>query len=1552
MALEYNKDYWQKSKTLTSWQLSTFKERKNAVILFNSAQKRISRKVPDAAAYGDLLSGKKAFADEVVRKKPKSKSDFDLTRNGAVLEVGDVDDVALVNQVLKEVNNQKQVEFLQLYYDCYMNNTNSDAQWRLGNILGSLKGRNLTDSAFGEIVHGSIPSRSNMSYTFPWNYVNEVGVAEKGIRTYSSLGFPPYKFGSSVNLGQSTNKMEKLIQQNSAKPTFDQDAFKLTREDFTFRDVGMKSLSDWINYLQYIAEGATGIVSTYLTEWDLSVYIQEGLMLPKVNGGPMDVYLNYRIKQDNPLADQGTQRYIDDRALSFNVCGSAVSKLFYDCTKNWRPSDFPLSAWWMPYLKDRDWKLAETEIGDFKIQYMSFYDDLVVSFPYASQTDLREIFKHQDYIGFIARAANTMDIPYWSAFYSSESDGTTNIDVKLRNMLTAVAGCDYGVATSTGKDLNYLKAVARKECILNGGYYGGPSTVDQNGGMYGRTMMDNLLNTESTDSAETMLSSFEQLAASPRQDDAVDPAKNPAKTSVNGNTKDSSVMSKLVGVNRFSPAIYGGPHGSDYSPYHLRDYFKSDSLVTAQVPKIYFANLTNEVKDDANPKYDYSPNKALSYLKEGSYSYYKKLVYCKTWIKKTFEGTVSFNRETLQFEARLPENYNGSPIIYDNNKITYKTKVYNTRKLLETLDYKWWQKSLVKNPTEYGTEVFIKIPVCEGKYWGFCEKTVKFYEMGDYPTAKWRITAHKFQSFSANVGKTDFLFGRLRGTKYGPLSQDTKDLAKGAGWILSFDDPSVEEAIKLNLIQYNKGVTNSPKWLYFIGCDDSSTRFTDGPSYMFKAPVYVRYYENVSESTKKFLQFTVAQGSSSTYVPYLYVDLAAATEYFDFKVPLVQPDVISSEFIPAHLASFGSTLAGSSPLQKVRPGISSTITAWKTIEREETSATTKVKKFLFGLFKKKKTTYSTETTSETVPLWSSTAQFGIEGVGILSGWQGVEPSDDHFETSYGTYNVHSVLSRCGGGPVLEDVPISELPLKSTVKANAISYKQSGAPQITYMSKTGQDALQRYSTAPIDDALKKAINQLCTSINFKFYDSETSAKMGLNIPVRNFLSYCCTELNYMRAARDVYNTLKWENIRKVLLNNVDACVLKASGLKKIQDGVFEKVQPDVKHALYNYWIEVAIDLFFDPSHFEEKSTRIADKFAYIISCLETTVSIVSPIIEKPAVDWTWGDWKKVMGQIYIQQELTEKNEVDEFFFAYLNILYMYRLFFIGKRFNKEDGTMWMMRQLESTIDLVHTNEEPAKSPAELNDDDKEVLNVVFYELQNSLEEKRIRVIKDDVEPLEVDKIARVYVKVEYATEADWKAWLTYKRAPNTVLKAREVIRLSIDGVVRYAFKPTDGLYRFSSKEWAKNLEDVEWNKLHPEEQERHVVEYIDCVFPIEWKPMKGKTPIRFNILGSVSTTGLLEYSRESIAPQDVVCLCEQGMDCWTIDIPASLQPSRELFYTKMTLSYIAEEDNALNDVYTVVLGPFANSISPIKSYDNQLLGNLQKTPSFVPGLPSV
>ena len=41
-------------------------------------------------------------------------------------------------------------------------------------------------------------------------------------------------------------------------------------------------------------------------------------------------------------------------------------------------------------------------------------------------------------------------------------------------------------------------------------------------------------------------------------------------------------------------------------------------------------------------------------------------------------------------------------------------------------------------------------------------------------------------------------------------------------------------------------------------------------------------------------------------------------------------------------------------------------------------------------------------------------------------------------------------------------------------------------------------------------------------------------------------------------------------------------------------------------------------------------------------------------------------------------------IEQFFLAYLNVLYESRRYFINKRCNKQDGTLWACRHLEKMI----------------------------------------------------------------------------------------------------------------------------------------------------------------------------------------------------------------------------------------------------------------------------
>ena len=64
-----------------------------------------------------------------------------------------------------------------------------------------------------------------------------------------------------------------------------------------------------------------------------------------------------------------------------------------------------------------------------------------------------------------------------------------------------------------------------------------------------------------------------------------------------------------------------------------------------------------------------------------------------------------------------------------------------------------------------------------------------------------------------------------------------------------------------------------------------------------------------------------------------------------------------------------------------------------------------------------------------------------------------------------------------------------------------------------------------------------------------------------------------------------------------------------------------------------------------------------------------------------------------------------------------------------------------------------------------------------------------------------------------------------------------------------------------------------------------------------------------------------------------------MDFWTVDIPMGLWPEKDLYKSKLYLKLLTSPTDIYNDVYTVVLGPFANSVSPIKRYNEAMFEDM-------------
>lgn len=1549
-------DIWtnEDNKVLTSSQ--SYASRLNEVYSFINVRNAIrNSSKSDEMTYQEALNGKKLFADAKRTKIERLRSTYAMLAKGNNA-TADLLNSTKYQQISDDLVLKTQLKYLQLYYDSYMSEQKSDLQWRLGNIKAYISDPEIEDEISGTIKDGRIYTRADASPKAEWDYISRLNPCRKQ-KFYTAMYFPPYKVGAKSKITDEGEDPEDTIE-----PSFRTSDFTIKRENFTYRDAGMKLLSDYINFLQEVAEGATGIVSTYLTEWDLSVYMQEGLMTPKVNGGPMNIYLNYRIHEDNPLADVDSNSYLDDTALAFNVAGSSVSKLFYDCTKIWRPSDYPSSVWWTPYLLGSDYTLKYLDLTSTlnqKIPYMSFYDDVKSNYSYKSNS-LKDILMHQDFIGFIAAAKNRLDgLHYYDAFYRSEDDALSDMDIKMNNLMNAVAGSDYGVSTAQGKDLDYLIFTGRKEMLMNGGYYGAPQSVSSGGGYLGRMAIDIAM--QGGDSSEQTGSSMLSKAAasgSDSYDQSAETTNEDARKSADGfldSKKDSSIMSDLTGINRWSPAIYGGPHGRDFSLNHLRGYYQADSTIARNIVRAapYIvddsADLTKVDKPGVESNYkpsdedvidfSQSPVTVISNLKEGAYSYETKLGYVLRQIEDDFEGVYKLSPDGT-VAAEFPKTCNGKPVVFLDDQVSTRNKVITMQtRVFKKMPYdKRYFYEKLKGTSIPSYAVYTKkVPIRRAKVYRLVETAVKYYFLEDQPNMKWSIVAHNFESFTMT---SDALYSISR-QSLGTKSKINYIKSANPATVLVLNSQAEEKQFIRNIIRYNRGITDLPRYMWFFA--DKNGKLT----YVFKAPCYVRYYKN---STKVYVKTMFGKksyaGTQYTFMPFIYVDLSAVSQFYDLSAKIISYDNITGENVPIHINNYLAMHVSndiSNPIQAMSKMYSHTITAYENKKTESAGFFSSLTTVLFGA--EAKHTY--QNLGWGVVKWRNTANLGISGTGILSGWPGIEPSCDEEITFVDSTNplnpVEYKISQCeyvkrSTGAGYKDVPVANLPMFCVQKSNDIS-RLVTLMNLDYKLE-GAIGAQTYQKVAMPQRIANAINKVNIMLKFYSYGLDAPNYYDLAVPYINFLSFCFTERNYLRQMLDIVKTVEFKSLRKLLFNNIDSCVLKACGVQKtvkkvgdIETIEYPRVKADPKHVLYDYWIDAAVQMLYDESELDKKQKEVIDKFEQLISSISSTVDNVTAIIKKGSTAFTYNDLKNLNYEIYLQQQNTnERSVIDEFVFMYLHILYQYRLYFIGKRFNKKDGTMWIMRALESTIDLVAQNIDPAKDPSVL-DNEQNSYAVAFYEIQNSLDLKRTALIDEDHEPLEVDKICKIYVQVEYGSESDYNAWIAYKNNPNELTEVREVIRLVLnDKEVRYVFKPKDGLYQFRSKEFDNNYKNDMWNQYHKNQEARAVVDYFNCVTDITWKPTKECTPIRFNVFGSIDTNNLLVYSQDSLSAEDLLCLTEKGADFWTITLPPNMRPETELYKTGLYIAMVEKTSNASSTPTTdTVFGPFANVLSPIVDY---------------------
>ena len=1592
--------------------------------------------------------------------------------------------------LLQKVSEKVAEKTLEMYFDAYMSPIYSDCKWRLGPTVGVFM-KSTADEGGGTDDDGMY-TRAVFSADIPirfWNGEAGVGISNKS-NYYASLMFPPYKIGKLNKIGEDSDEMSSKKWTKQA-PSFNQDTFKLQNNHtiteaseskgevevpvgFTYRDPGFKPINDNIMFLQFLTEKVTGIVSTYLTEWDLSLYMQENMLQMEANGGVSKLWLNYRIRQDNPLATS-EEGYDEDRALVFNVMGSAVSKIDFDCTKVWRPSDYPLSAYWLPYQKNIDWTICNYSVWDdtieqyIKIPYPSFHNEPAL-FSYKGKT-LKAALKHDDYMRMGLSGWKGIDMLYYMALYYIESDSLSDADILTNNLMQKILGAEPGMASKLKRDVGELKRQMKMDLIDSGGSSGAQGAAGMGGsGGTGSKMANKTRrfcnpfsgggNPGGIDE-NTALAQMNQAIKGTKGGGEFDPPAGPEAVIADVAGKpDASSMGNYTGLNRFSPALYGGPHGSNYSPFSVQGYFEPENRFFRNSPRIssddaneftstQFKQLfegNNSFYDNGN-KQGFSFSKSLSILKSGVLNWIIGQANVYESVTKLIKGTITYRTRGYRgcIQYNFPQAMDGMPVQY-YGPYQFQSVTSFQPGTLWHLGY--WAGGVWVNPNwwnsyySYYNDYAIRVPMKRNNIWGYDTTIYEIYRMGTYsrwtvrsyrkyaihdePNVKWKITGQMFLTYDVDNRWNGSYWGFIR--KLADVANIRKKfpviITRHQGFKLSFENEGDERRVREHMVLMGRGIRANANLIFLEG--NESQRYKFGPESMFIANVRVEEYLTLHK--KPFYEFRqqgwwfirqIVYRDEYVYLPYLMVDMNHTMDWFSDKTNTLP-------YTNKHLGN------SETPLQLIRPTRQDKITptddilkkfkqqysdrfiSWKIdgpkIEAKErffgvfidlvngvevaklangknealrvrgrplseakTWLPRRPEYYRYNLYGDQESTgqalldyiaitnlgpgqqkyypfiimktgeypvrhraprdmhtsgnvgllnplyYTGAPIGERVINWVTYGTVGISGIGILGKIQGADVGavDSPFE-NFSDY-VNLPISALG------DTKLYSLPFKvhKMIKANA-EYKntEEGLP---YYIPGG---FPEYVAEDMDLGLKRAIANMSTRASFyKVEEYSSPYLIGIDVPFRALLNICLEQASYFLLLKKILmETIDFDILRKMLGEFVDKSVQKANGLAK-----GEVIDSDPMHPLYNYFLARMIELLGDPLLLEDARERIVAEFDAKATKFNWAIQTLSKPCERIAIEWTW---REILEAYDVAREMEKEKQmglVEEFIFGYLNLLYEYRKFFICKRFNKQDGTMWVMRQLEAILNYMApagSQDNPPPSPAMLAEQSPSY-KVAFYEIQNRTSDKIDAFVNNG--ELDEDRTTTVYVKVNWVGVKAYNNWVAFYNDPMNNPEAPEVARIEHEGRIKYAIKPKDGVYTLLSKELLDNDANIKYNALHPQADQRKVLDIDRAMWYITWGNENTLTPIRWNVFVNIDPDAVLEYSDAAITPEEFICLVETGADFWTVRIPKNLWPRSVGYRTKIKLKKYELEIKSRelkNDPYLTALGNQGYMLWPI------------------------
>lgn len=396
-------------------------------------------------------------------------------------------------------------QFIQQFYETYMAPLAAkDIYNRLGQVAGVVAD---IHSLYPNGVKGLIAADPQASWRANLNFSFVVDEGLTGVEPvkYSSLGFPPFIKHDTVNASDLTEtKSENETTEDAIlDKSFDMQNILYKRGEATYRFPAFKTVNDNIHLLQVLLNRCFGVESTFINEWDLSMYMQEGLcsFIEKTDTDGSVVRLpqfvttlTYGLLDDAPtekLKKYGSSADIDlDDVTPFASVNMAVSTRYgvdnqplgQQANKtNYIISKYPYSAYWFPpdsgsrfnemnvakYIDDffsyRQNGLAFNESapeshiwtpkvfhgGDLSkskktfLELLHYWDDrnAILSGWNATDDEGENYLADSDKTNDSTRSNAYSYLPFWKLFYTTADDGLSNVDLYFQEVLAADKEC-------------------------------------------------------------------------------------------------------------------------------------------------------------------------------------------------------------------------------------------------------------------------------------------------------------------------------------------------------------------------------------------------------------------------------------------------------------------------------------------------------------------------------------------------------------------------------------------------------------------------------------------------------------------------------------------------------------------------------------------------------------------------------------------------------------------------------------------------------------------------------------------------------------------------------------------------------------------------------------------------------------------------------------------------------------------------------------------------------------------------------------------------------